>query len=367
MDSSDPMISFQENGFCNYCNYFFEVSQNHWFPDSSGKEKLDSMIDNLKSSGKGKEYDAILGLSGGIDSSYLALKSKEWGLRLLVVHVDGGWNSESAVSNIEKLVDFCGYELFTRVIDWNEMRDLQLSYLKAGVSNQDVPQDHAYFAALYKFATKNKVPNILSGGNIATEGIATNWMFDALDSANLNAIHKKFGTGHLRDFPRVSFFQRFIWYPLFHRLRVLRPLNFLPYTKSKALAELKSSVGWSDYGRKHGESHFTKFFQNHYLPERYGYDKRRPHLSSLVVSGQITREEALLKLEEPLYGDDELAKDLEYISSKLKISRQELGQLVKLPPCEHTAYASQAKLYRKLKFVQGLAERMMGKKIKVYS
>ena len=367
MDSSDPLISFDENGFCNYCNYFFEVSQNHWFPDSSGKEKLDSMIDKLKASGQGKEYDAILGLSGGIDSSYLALKSKEWGLRLLVVHVDGGWNSESAVSNIEKLVDFCGYELFTRVIDWNEMRDLQLSYLKAGVSNQDVPQDHAYFAALYKFATKNRVPTILSGGNIATEGIAPDWMFDPLDSANLSAIHKAYGRVRLKSFPKVTFFQRYAWFPFYYKMQVLRPLNFLPYAKSKALSELQASVGWSDYGRKHGESHFTKFYQNYYLPQRYGYDKRRPHLSSLIVSGQISRSEAVRQMEEPLYRDDELRKDLEYVSSKLRLSVSELEELVQLPVAEHSAYANQARLYRLMKRTQGLVERLLGKTIKIYS
>lgn len=367
MDSSDPMISFDEDGTCNYCHEFSNVTKKRWFPNSRGQEKLKSMIDRLKTLGKGKEYDAILGLSGGIDSSYLALKSKEWGLRLLVVHVDGGWNSEAAVSNIEKLVDYCGYELFTEVINWSEMRDLQLAYLKAGVSNQDVPQDHAYFATLYKFATKNRVPSILSGGNIATEGIAPNWMFDPLDLANLIAIHKAHGEVMLKTFPKVTFFQRYIWFPFYHRMQVLRPLNFLPYTKSEALNELKSAVGWSDYGRKHGESHFTKFFQNYYLPERYGYDKRRPHISSLIVSGQISRSEALKQLEEPLYLDDQLSKDLDYISSKLGLKCEDIKNLVKIPVSKHNAYSTQENLYRLMKKTQEFLEKILGKKISAYS
>lgn len=367
MDASDPLISFNDDGVCNFCEYFFSVTQNHWYPGPAGEAKLTSMVAHLKKCGQGNEFDAILGLSGGVDSSYLALKSKEWGLRLLVVHVDGGWNSEVAVSNIEKLVDYCGYELFTRVIDWNEMQDLQLAYMKSGVPNQDVPQDHAFFSALYQFATQNKLRNILSGGNIATEGISPDWMFDALDARNLNAIQKKHGKLRLRDFPRVSFFQRFIWYPFFHRMRVLRPLNFMHYSKDEAMNELKSTVGWNDYGRKHGESHFTKFFQNHYLPVRYSYDKRRPHLSSLIVSGQITRAEALVKLDEPLYNPEELEKDLDYISSKLSISRFELDEIIKLPTREHTDYPNQISLYRKLKIVQSLAEKLFRKRIQVYS
>jgi aminotransferase len=367
MDSSEPSITFDDNGICSCCDHFFNVTSRNWFPNNIGQEKLSIILNEIKHKGIGKEYDAILGLSGGIDSSYLALKSKEWGLRLLVVHVDGGWNSEVAVSNIEKLVDYCGYELITHVINWNEMRDLQLSYLMSGVSNQDVPQDHAFFASLYHFAVKNKVPTILSGGNLATEGIAPNWMYDAMDALNLDAIHKKHGSVSLTTFPRISFLKRYFWYPVVHRLRVIRPLNYLQYTKQVAIQELKSSIDWRDYGRKHGESHFTKFYQNYYLPERYGYDKRKPHLSSLIVTEQMTRDEAILKLNEPLYSADELERDIDYVSNKLQISRDELVKLFCLPLRNHDYYANQLKLYKGMKTIQTFTEKVLGKKVTAYS
>lgn len=367
MDTTEPGITFDSVGICNRCTKFYDVISKGWFPNEVGKQKLQALIKELKVSGKDKEYDAILGLSGGIDSSYLALKSKEWGLRLLVMHVDAGWNSEASVSNVEKLVNYCGYELFTYVIDWHEMRDLQLSYLKSGVSNQDVPQDHAFFAALYKFAVKNKVTTIFSGGNIATEGIAPEWMFDAMDVANIYAIHSRYGDKKLKTFPRISFLQHYFWYPIIHQLRVVRPLNLIDYHKETAFQELKAKVGWSDYGRKHGESHFTKFFQNYYLPTRYGYDKRRPHLSSLIVSGQMSREEALTKLEEPLYLPDDLEKDLDYICSKLMISRSELNRYMEMPIKDHLNYANQSSVYRIMKRTQLIFEMLLCRKIKVYS
>lgn len=366
MDTTDPLISFDLDGVCSYCHEFKEVKSKQWFPNETGREQLQGIVDLLKAHGRGREYDAILGLSGGIDSSYLALMSKEWGLRLLVMHVDAGWNSEASVSNIEKLVNYCGYELFTYVVDWNEMRDIQLAYLKAGVSNQDVPQDHAYFAALYKFAVKHGVTTILSGGNLATEGIAPDWMFDPLDVANLQAIHRVYGSGKLKSFPRVGFLQRYFWYPLVHRLRVVRPLNYIDYRKEAALQELKRTVGWTDYGRKHGESHFTKFYQNYYLP-KHGYDKRRPHLSSLIVSGQMSRDTALQKLNEDLYATDELQKDLDYVSSKLRISRSDLDRYIEQPTRDHREFANQGFMYGVMKWIQKIAQKLLGRNIKVYS
>jgi len=366
MDSTDPMIAFDQAGVCSYCLEFFETKAKRWHRGESGLAKLQQLIDGLKREGRRREFDAVLGLSGGIDSSYLALRSKEWGLRLLVVHVDGGWNSEAAVSNIEKLVDYCGYELFTYVVDWSEMRDLQLAYLKSGVTNQDVPQDHAYFATLYNLAVRNGVPTILSGGNLATEGIAPDWMFDPLDITNLEAVHRKFGERELRRFPRLSFWQRYIWYPLGRSLRVLRPLNYLDYNKQVALADLRDTVGWTDYGRKHGESRFTKFFQNHYLPNR-GYDKRRPHLSSLVVSGQLTRSAALAELEDPLYLPEELRAEMEYISRKLGVSESELQQLVSLPPRDHRDFPNQESYCRRLRQAQTLAKKVLRRQISPYS
>ena len=279
MDTSDPDITFDADGRCNHCRDFETLRGTVWFPDEEGARRLERMIEQVKEEGEGKEYDCVLGLSGGVDSSYLALKAHEWGLRPLVVHVDAGWNSELAVQNIERIVKHCGYELHTHVVNWEDMRELQLSYLRAAVANQDVPQDHAFFAGLYHFATENKVRYVLNGGNVATEGIfPTAWQGAAMDARNLKAIHARYGTQPLTDYPLISFSQYYFWYPIVKRMTPLRPLNLMPYSKDEAIAELEEQIGWRAYPRKHGESLFTKFFQNYYLPTKFGYDKRRPHL-----------------------------------------------------------------------------------------
>jgi N-acetyl sugar amidotransferase len=258
------------------------------------------MLAKLKKEGRNQEYDCVLGLSGGIDSSYVALKAFEWGLRPLVVHVDGGWNSELAVQNIETIVKHCKYELHTHVINWESMRELQLSYLRAGVANQDVPQDHAFFAGLYHFATKNKIRYVLNGGNVATEGIfPAAWHGAAMDAKNLKAIHKAFGSKKLNGYPLISFSQYYFWYPIVKKMRPFRPLNLIPYSKDLAVEQLEE-IGWKSYPRKHGESIFTKFFQNYYLPTRFNYDKRRPHFSSMIASNMISRDFAIELLKQPL-------------------------------------------------------------------
>jgi N-acetyl sugar amidotransferase len=294
------------------------------------------LVQRIKNEGQGKEYDCILGLSGGVDSSYLALKVSEWGLRPLVVHVDGGWNSELAVSNIEMILKHCNFDLHTHVVDWEEMRDLQLAYLRSGISNQDVPQDHIFFSTLNHFANSNGIRYFLSGGNLATECILPKaWHGSAMDSINLKAIHRKFGTGKLKNYKTISFFDYYVWYPVFRRMRTVRPLDLMPYDKSKALSELEEVVGYKSYERKHGESLFTKLFQNHWLPTKYGYDKRKPHFASMIVSGQMTREEALSKLQEPLYDPEELKSDIKYFCKKLKFSQEEFDELMKVPNCSY--------------------------------
>jgi len=260
MDTSDPEISFDDNGRCNHCRDFESLRSSTWFPDETGASKLEEMLAKLKKEGRNQEYDCVLGLSGGIDSSYVALKAFEWGLRPLVVHVDGGWNSELAVQNIETIVKHCKYELHTHVINWESMRELQLSYLRAGVANQDVPQDHAFFAGLYHFATKNKIRYVLNGGNVATEGIfPAAWHGAAMDAKNLKAIHKAFGSKKLNGYPLISFSQYYFWYPIVKKMRPFRPLNLVPYSKDLAVEQLEA-IGWKSYPRKHGESIFTKFF-----------------------------------------------------------------------------------------------------------
>lgn len=368
MDTSDIEITFNAEGVCNHCIEFNTVTRKHWFPDEDGRSRWSEMVQQIKVAGKGKEYDCILGLSGGVDSSYLAIKIHEWGLRPLVVHVDAGWNSELAVANIEALVKYCNYDLHTHVVDWEEMRDLHLAYLRAGIANQDVPQDHIFFASLYHFATRNGIRYILSGGNLATEGIfPKSWHGSAMDAINLKAIHKQYGVRSLHNYKTISFFDCYIWYPLVKKMRTVRPLNYMPYDKAHALEELKQTVGYKPYARKHGESLFTKLFQNYYLPNKFGYDKRKPHLSSLIVSGQMTRDEALAKLEEPLYEPSELEIDITYFCKKLRISRQEFDELMKVPIHHYTDFPNWDGRYQKLKRVQSWIQKMIGRNIKVYS
>jgi N-acetyl sugar amidotransferase len=356
MDTSDPEIVFDEHGVCNHCHYFDDVVKPRWFPNEEGQRRLEAIVQQIKEEGAGKPYDCIIGLSGGADSSYLALKVHESGLRPLVLHVDGGWNSELAVRNIEVLLKYCGWDLETVVIDWEEMRDLQIAYLKAGVSNQDVPQDHAFFAALYHYAVKNRVRCVLVGGNNATEAIfPQSWHYSAMDSLNLKAIHRRFGKVPLRTYPTIRFWQYYFWYPYVRHLRVLRLLNYMPYSRAAAIAELER-LGWRDYGRKHGESTFTRFFQNHYLVERFGYDKRKPHLSSLILAGQTTRDEALAELTKPLYAPDELVTDRAFVLKKLGLSEEEWRKYLVAPRHDATEYPSTDKLYRAMKRVQRVIE-----------
>jgi aminotransferase len=367
MDTTDPQITFDAEGVCNHCRHFEQVTSKHWHPGPEGAAMLEKIVASVREEGKGREYDSILGLSGGVDSSYLALKAHELGLRPLVVHVDAGWNSELAVSNIEKIVKHCGFELHTHVMDWDEMRDLQIAYLRAGVANQDVPQDHAFFANLYDYAIRNGIRTVLSGGNTATEAIFPDaWHGSAMDAINLRAIHRRYGSMPLRHYRTISFFQYYFVYPFVKRMRVLRPLNYMPYDKAAAIAELEK-VGWRAYRGKHGESVFTKFFQTYYLPTKFGYDKRRPHLASLIVSGQLTRDAALRALEEPLIQEREREADIAYFCKKLGIERAEFEAALREPPRHYREFPNWDARYAMMKRVQRFAERVLGRRYNAYS
>ena len=368
MDTSDPEISFDPNGVCNHCRQFDERAPREWFPNDEGTRRWNILVTQMKANGHGKEYDCILGLSGGVDSSYLALKVHESGLRPLVMHVDAGWNTELAVANIEAVVKYCGFDLHTHVVDWEDMRDLHLAYMRAAVSNQDVPQDHIFFASLYHFATTNGIRHILSGGNLATEGIfPSTWHGSAMDAINLKAIHKEYGERKLVHYKTISFFDSYIWYPFIKKMRTLRPLNYMPYDKAEALSELQEKVGYKPYPRKHGESLFTKLFQNYYLPKKFGMDKRRPHFASLIASGQMTRDAALAKLAEPLYDPAELEIDITYFCKKLRTTRQQFDALMKVPTHHYSDFPNWDGRYQKLKRLQTFVTKLQGREIKVYS
>jgi len=366
MDTTDPEIIFNEKGVCNHCRYFHEVTIKHWFPNNEGKKKIDTFLSKIKQNGKGEDYDCIIGLSGGIDSSYLALILKDYGLRPLAVHVDAGWNSELAVYNIEQIVKHCGYDLHTHVMEWQEIKDLQLAYLKSGVANQDVVQDHAFFASLYHFAVQHNIKYVINGGNISTETVFPKaWHHTAMDAVNLKSIHRLFGKRKLSQFKTISFFEYFFYYPFIKRMKVVNLLNFMPYNKDEALKFLKEKINYKEYGRKHGESRFTKFFQNYYLPKKFNMDKRRPHLSSQILSKSLTRDEVLRELQKPLYDEIELSHDKAYIAKKLEISVDELDRFTYEKGSHYSEYANWDTRYKLIRKVKKLVEKVIGRKIKI--
>jgi N-acetyl sugar amidotransferase len=351
MDSTDPAVSFDESGQCNCCMDAIAQWPHVWWPDQTGDAKMAALVARLKIEGQGRPYDAMVGLSGGIDSAYLAhLMAAEHGLRLLAVHVDGGWNSAPAVRNIETLVRALDIDLHTKVIEWSEMRDLQLSFLRAGVLNQDFPQDHAFFATLFATARRFKINSFLSGVNFSSEGVGTPGAPNppSVDGRHLRAIHHQFGGAPLREYPVMTLLN-YIWQTrVLKRPVIEKPLNFVDYDKEKAKDVLRSEYGWREYGTKHSESRFTKFYQDIYLPRKHGYDKRKLHYSSLIVSGQITRDAALLELGKPVMIDRDIDRDLKFISKKLGITREELERLIDDPPVPHNAYASDLAMHQRL-------------------
>lgn len=330
MDTSDSNITFDARGWCDYCNNYHLNIAPHWHPDERGRKELEAIVERIKRDGKNKDHDCLIGLSGGVDSSYVAYIAKQYGLRPLLFHVDAGWNSQQAVNNIEKLVDGMGFDLHTEVVNWQEMRDLQLAFFKAQVPHIDTPQDHAFFAALYNFAAKNGFKYILTGANYSSECVREplEWHYHASDLLQLKDIHKRFGTRPLKTFPLCSIFKFKIYYRFVKGIKVVKPLNCVPFYKDQAMQELADKFGWQKYAHKHYESRFTRFYEGYWLPTKFGFDKRRAHFSSLILTGQLSREEALEKISKKAYDDETLAQDFEYIATKLGITADELKQIM---------------------------------------
>lgn len=367
MDTTDPEIEFFGVLGCNHCVSMKSSLGIDWFLDNSGLEQLTHLIKKIKLKGKRRKYDCIIGLSGGADSTYLALKSLEWGLNPLIVHVDGGWNSELATRNIEALIRFTGWDLYTQVIDWPEMLDLQKAYLKSGVSNQDVPQDHAFFASLFSLAAKFKVKYILSGGNVSTEGILPkSWQSSAMDATNLKAIHSLYGRASLRRYPTLSFFDYYFINPFVKRIRIVRPLNLIPFNKDIAVNELEEKIGYVKYPRKHGESNFTRFFQEFYLIDKFGIDKRTAHLSSQIISGQITRDLALKEIENELFDNLEYARLKDHICRKLRLEKEEFEDILNQQIQNASAFDNWNRKYMLMKKIQKVLNRFVGSKLNLY-
>jgi len=331
MDTSDPNIIFNEKGESDYYINFINKILPSWNTDKRGYQKLMQTAEKIRKEGTGKDFDCIIGLSGGLDSSYVAYIAKEiMGLKPLLFHVDAGWNTQQAVGNIEKLVDGLGLDLYTEVINWEEMKDLQLAYFKSQIANIDDPQDIAFFSSLYKFARKHKIKYVLTGGNFSTECCRepVEWgAYPGIDKTLVLDIHKNFGSKTLKTFPIIDIFKYKIIYKYLYGMEVFKPLNLVPYIKKDVEKLLFEKFGWEKFQHKHHESRFTRFYEDYWLPRKFGFQKRKAHFSSLILTGQMTREEALERISKPELSDDFLEKEFEYVAHKLDLSVEELRKI----------------------------------------
>ncbi len=328
MDTSDPRIVFDDEGVCEYCRNFETQILPSWHPDERGERELDRIADEIRRAGRGKDFDCLIGLSGGLDSSYATYIVKErMGLRPLLFHVDAGWNTDQAVGNIEKLVDGLGLELNTEVVNWREMQDLQVAFLKSQTPDQDVPQDTAFFSALYRFAKKNGIKYVMTGANHSTECCREpeEWgAYPGIDKRLIMGIHKRFGTRELKTFPLIDILVYKIWYQRFLGMKIVKPLNLVPYLKADAEAELAHRFGWKPFQHKHHESRFTRFYEDYWMPRKFGFEKRRAHFSSLIMTGQMKREAALDRISRPEMDDHFQNQEFEYVANKLGLTVSEL-------------------------------------------
>jgi len=359
MDTTDSKITFNNEGICDHCQTFYKDIKPKWDTGEKGEAKLIKLLDQIKKEGKNKDFDCIMGMSGGIDSSYLLYIMKEkYNLRPLVFHVDAGWNSQIAVNNIERLVDGLNLDLYTEVINWEEMKDLQLAYFKSGVPHIDTPQDHAFFATMYKFAEKHKIKHILTGGNYSTECVRNpiEWMYYQSDSIQLKDIYKKFGKNLLNSFPITNILWHKIYLPYIKKIKLLRPLDYIPYHKEKAMQLLVDKFGYQKYSQKHFESRFTQFYESYWLFKRFGYDTRKVQYSSLILTKQMARDEALERLKKLPYDEQTIKNDFEYISNKLSISVDELQRYMDMEKKTYKDYKSQNRTY----YIGAIAMRLLG-------
>ena len=365
MDTSDPTIIFNENGESDYYTNYIETIKPNWHTDERGYEKLIQTAEKIKKEGTGKDFDCIIGLSGGLDSSYVAYVAKEiMGLRPLLFHVDAGWNTDKAVGNIEKLCNGLGLDLYTDVINWEEMKDLQVAFLKSQIADQDLPQDYAFFSGLYKFAKKNKIKYVLTGGNFSTECCREpeEWGgFPGIDTMLVKDIHSKFGKRPLKTFPLVDILSYKLYYRYVLGMQVFKPLNLIPYIKTDVEKLLMEKFGWESFQHKHHESRFTRFYEDYWLPKKFGYQKRRAHFSSLILTGQMTREAALERVSKPELSEEFLQKEFEYVADKLDLSVNELKEIFEGPNKTFHDYKNKIKLIRlgaKAMSILGLEKRL---------
>ncbi len=348
MDTSDSKIKFNEDGICDHCITFDKEILPNWNYGINKQKEVKEIVKKIKKRSAGNEFDCILGLSGGIDSSFLLhLVVTEYNLRPLVFHVDGGWNSQLATNNIEKLIDKLNLELYTHVVNWNEMQDLQLSFFKSGVPHIDVPQDYAFFSTMYNFASKYNVKTIVTGGNFSTECVRNpkEWMYYQSDTIQLKDIQKKHGKRKLKEYQLTNILWHKLWLPYIKGVKLIRLIDYMPYNKKEAENILVNNYGFQTYPQKHFESRFTRFYESYWLYERFGYDTRRVQFSSLILTNQMTREEALKELETAPYDKENIIHEFEYVANKLNISTSELRNYFNMPLKTYCDYKNQENLY----------------------
>ncbi len=358
MDTTDPLIFFDENDYCNHCTEFLNKRARHQFQEEENNEALDRIIEEIKRSGKGREYDCISGISGGIDSCYMAYIAKKKGLRVLAVHLDTGWNSEEAVLNIKNITRKLDIDYESYVLDWEEFKDLQLAFLKASIPEADTPTDIAIPAAIHHYAAKYGVKYILAGGNLSTEGILpAAWHYNAKDMKYFNYIQKTFGRRKLKNFPTFGF-KKEMYYKLVRGINMVYLLNYVNYVKEDVMELLKEKLDWKFYGGKHYENIYTGFIQSYYLYEKFGIDYRRATLSSQICLGNVNREDALEQLKSKPYELAKVEREKQYISKKLQISEGEFERILSLPPKWYWDYPNDEK---KLGFVYDTYRKIFNK------
>lgn len=348
MDTTDSKIVFDVNGVCDHCLDFEQNVAPNWHTDEKGNAELESIIAKIKKDGEGRDFDCIMGMSGGADSSYLLhVAVTKYGLRPLVFHVDGGWNADDAVHNINVMIDKLKLDLYTEVINWEEMKDFQLTFLKSGLPNIDIPQDHAFVATLYDFADKYKIKYIVNGGNISTECVRNplEWLYYGTDMALIKDLRKQFSQNPMKTYPfssvlRHKFFLRYI-----RKIQVIKPLNYFPYIKSDAVKLLEKEYSWRAPAQKHFESRFTRFYEGYWLPKKFGYDTRKVQLSSLILTDQMTREEAIESLKTPAISEVSAKHDFEYVATKLGITASELQMYFDQPNKTYKDYKNQENMF----------------------
>jgi len=341
----DPNMRFDSEGRSHYYGEYLAAERARVRHGAEGQRELEKIAAEIRTAGKGKRYDSIMGLSGGVDSTYVAYLAKQLGLRPLAVHFYNGWNSELAVQNIENIVGRLGLDLHTYVVNWEEFRDLQLAYLRASVVDIEVLSDHAISATMYKLAEKHGIHHILTGTNVVTEQVLPpHWIYAKSDHVNIKAIHRQFGKIPLKTYPFMDFRAK-----KFHQLvsgtKSHSILDYVEYDKAAVKELITRELGWRDYGGKHYESVFTRFYQGYILPRKFGIDKRKAHLSNLIFAGQITKEQALEELSRPIYDPDQLKADYDFVLKKLGLSAREFEDLMSQPPRAHTDFDHERPIY----------------------